>query len=239
MPVLRWLPLAALVLLTSCGDTAPGRVRAEDHDSFFLWAGVKPQAVLDRAREVYLLDGEIRARDGGRFAPLRGGIPRSRHAELWLVVRTDSLTWDTDAWPRIAADLERWTRAGNRVAGLQIDFDAATRSLDSYAEFLAALRRRLPPRYRLSITGLMDWSANGDPAALDRLAGTIDEVVVQTYQGRATIPGYAAYVERLARVPIPHKLALVQHGEWDEPDAIRHDPRFRGYVVFLVNPEGR
>ena len=61
--------------------------------------------------------------------------------------------------------------------------------------------------------------------------------VVQSYQGRSTIPGYADYLDRLARVPIPHKVALEQGGEWQEPAALRSDPGFRGHVVFLVNPE--
>jgi hypothetical protein len=31
-------------------------------------------------------------------------------------------------------------------------------------------------------------------------------------------------------------VALVEGGEWREPAALRADPLFRGYVVFLVNP---
>ena len=57
-----------------------------------------------------------------------------------------------------------------------------------------------------------------------------------SYQGRSTIPGYAAYFERLARVPLPHKVALVAGGDWRKPPGLRRDPLFRGYVVFLVNP---
>ncbi|MEQ1543123.1 MAG: DUF3142 domain-containing protein [Novosphingobium sp.] len=227
--------VSAALLLTGCGAHSEA-VRAEDHRAFFLWAGVAPQPVLDRAEEVYLLDGEVQGAGRGAFVPLRGGVPRIAHAGLWLVVRTNRLDWDAAVWPRVLADLERWRAGGNRVIGLQIDFDAATRGLDRYAAFLADLRIRLPQRYRLSITGLMDWSANGDPAALARLKGTVDEVVIQTYQGRATIPGYADYVAHLARVPVPHKLALVQGGTWREPAAVRRDPLFRGYVVFLVNP---
>lgn len=227
--------VSAALLLVGC-DSRQGLVRAEDHRAFFLWAGVAPQPVLDRAHTVYLLDGEVQGTGKGSFVPLRGGVPRITHAELWLVVRTNRLDWDAAVWPRVLADLERWRAGGNRVIGLQIDFDAATRGLGSYAAFLADLRARLPHSYRLSITGLMDWSANGDPAALASLKGTVDEVVIQTYQGRSTIPDYAAYVERLARVPVPHKLALVQGGTWREPAAVKRDPLFRGYVVFLVNP---
>jgi hypothetical protein len=122
------------------------------------------------------------------------------------------------------------------VEGLQIDFDARTRGLGRYAGFLRALRRELPERYRLSITGLMDWSANGDPAALASLAGVVDEVVVQTYQGRATIAGYDAWFARMRGFRLPFKVGLVQGGHWREPPGLTAEPNFRGYVVFLVNP---
>ena len=232
---LRALLAGALLALANCTGQ-PDRVKAEDHSAFFLWAGVDPQPALDRAREVYLLSGEVRAGGAPRLVPLRAAVPRVGHARLWLVVRTDRLDWNEATWARVLADLERWEKAGNRLVGLQIDFDAATRGLEGYAKFLSGARARLPRRFRLSITGLMDWRANRDPALLARLAGTVDEVVVQTYQGRATIPGYGAYIERLSALPIPHKLALVQHGEWQPPVALARDRQFRGYVIFLVNP---
>lgn len=234
--------LAALALLAGCGDRSgqqavQGRVDPADYTSFFLWAGVKPPPELKRARELYILDGEVKADDPDRFVPMRAGVPRLPGKQVWLVVRAARLDWGEGVHRAVLTDLARWERAGNTVTGLQVDFDAATRGLDGYADFLSALRQRLPARYKLSVTGLMDWSAHGDPAALARLAGIVDEVVVQSYQGRSTIPGYADYLNRLARVPIPHKVALVQGGEWQEPAALRSDPGFRGYVVFLVNPE--
>lgn len=224
------------LLVAGCGQLA-GRVRAEDHDAFWLWAGVAPQAVLGRARTVYLLDSEVRERTP-QFIDLRPAIPRIAHAETWLVVRVETLHWPPGTELRLLRRLEAWRAAGNRVAGLQIDFDARTRHLDEYAQFLRALRRALPARYRLSVTGLLDWSANGDPPALASLKGTIDEVVIQTYQGRHTIPGYAAYFARMDRFGLPFKVGLVQHGEWTPPAGLESQPGFRGYVVFLVNPPG-
>lgn len=230
--------LAALALLAGCGERSGGqgeRVDPADYTSFFLWAGVKPPPELSRATELYILGGEVKAEDPDTYVPMRAGVPRLKR--VWLVVRAARLDWGEGVHRAVLTDLARWERAGNGVAGLQVDFDAATRGLDGYADFLARLRQRLPQRYQLSVTGLMDWSAHGDPAALARLAGIVDEVVVQSYQGRSTIPGYADYLSRLARVPIPHKVVLVQGGEWQEPAALRSDPGFRGYVVFLVNPE--
>jgi hypothetical protein len=164
-------------------------------------------------------------------------VPRLPGRAVWLVVRTDTLDWPASAG--LAARLDRWAAAGNRVEGLQVDFDAGTRGLARYAGFLRGLRRSLPERYRLSVTGLMDWSANGDPAALAALDGIVDEVVIQTYQGRATIPGYSAWFDRMRGFPLPFKVGLVQGGEWREPPGLAADPNFRGYVVFLVNPRPR
>jgi len=211
-------------------------VAASDYDSFWLWAGVKAGPALSRARTLYLLDGEIRARAPGRYLALRPGVPRLPAPETWLVVRTDTLDWGGEEVARLKARLEAWRAAGNRVQGLQVDFDARTRGLGRYAAFLAALRRALPPRYRLSITGLMDWSANGDPAALAALDGIVDEIVIQTYRGRDTIPGYEAWLRRLRGFRLPFKIGLVEGGQWRAPAELAAEPRFRGYVVFLVNP---
>ena len=71
--------------------------------------------------------------------------------------------------------VQRWRDAGNPVVGIQIDFDARTQYLNEYADFLRDLRQRLPKDLRLSITGLMDWSSNADPAAIAQLKGVIDE----------------------------------------------------------------
>lgn len=238
-------PLAALLALALLpallpGDglaASPGRVDARDHDAFFLWAGVRSPDVLRQARSIYILAGEVRAHDNRRFVPLRPAAPRVRTSEVWLVLRVERLDWAETVYRQLDRELARWERAGARPTGVQIDFDAATRGLPRYAAFLDDLRRRLPARFRLSVTGLMDWSANGDPAALERLAGVVDEIVIQTYQGRHTIPGYEAYLARLSRLPMPYRIGLAEGGEWVEPARLRHQPRFRGYVVFLANPD--
>ncbi len=228
--------LAALVLLTSCQREA-GRVDAADYDSFWLWAGVKPQQVLDRARTIYILEGEIRDAQRPRLVSLRPGTPQVHHAEIWLVYRAETLDWGPEIVPRMRVDLARWRAAGNRVAGIQMDFDAATKSLSGYAEFLKAFRGQLPEDAKLSVTGLLDWSSQGDSVALNALAGVVDEVVLQSYQGRRTIKGYEEYLERLHRLDMPYKIGLVQNGEWTTPTELARDPDFKGYVVFLLNPE--
>lgn len=209
-------------------------MRAGDHDAFWLWAGVRPQPALATARQVYLLQSAVVATPA-RLVAQRPAVPHVARAGVWMVVRVETLDWPPRITGQILAALDRWQAAGNRIEGVQIDFDARTRHLDGYASFLRAFRATLPRRYKLGITGLLDWSANGAPEGLDALAGVVDEVVLQIYQGRHVIPGYAAYLARLRGFPIPFRIGLLQGGEWQAPEDLAFNPRFRGYVVFLTN----
>lgn len=193
-----------------------------------------PPQALDRAREVYVLDGEIRARDPAIYHILRPSPPRVIGPDIWLVVRTDTLDWPDERMKRIAARLQSWRSGGAKVVGIQVDFDAATKGLGDYEKFLERVRAQLPTDARLSITGLMDWSANGDPAALAALKGTVDEVVIQTYQGRSTIPGYERYFEWMEGFPLPFKIGVVENGQFDLPPAIADEPNYLGMVIFLL-----
>jgi hypothetical protein len=229
--------LVAVSMVTACRPAPSDRVDASDYDSFWLWAGVDPQPVLTRAKSLYLLDGEV-VGSPPRYVTLRPEPPRLAGKPLWLVVRVEDLHWPDGAYAAVGRRLRTWERAGNRVVGVQIDFDARTRHLNEYARFLADFRRRLSPPLKLSITGLLDWSANGDPAALHQLKPIVDEVVLQTYQARRTVPGYEAYLAKLGDFRLPFRIGLVQGGEWRDPASLRANPRFKGYVVFLLNPPG-
>lgn len=224
--------VACALMLGSCRDRATRRVDPRNHDAFFLWAGVPAPLSLASARTVYLLAGEVRHGDRA-LVPLRA-IPAVKGPVIWPTVRVERLDWPEATLKAILRLPGRWEAAGNRVAGLQIDFDAATRRLDRYGSFLEDLRRRLPRRFALSVTGLLDWSAGGDPRALVRLAGVVDEIVVQTYQGRRTIPGYERYLAALPGLGIPYRVGVVEGGEWEEPEALLADPLYRGTVVFLL-----
>lgn len=224
------------MLLTSC-QPVPSTVDAARYDSFWLWAGVRPQPVLDKARMIYILEGEVRGSGQPRLISLRPAAPQIRHAELWIVYRVETIDWNERIYQQVLRDLARWRGAGNRVAGVQIDFDAATKGLGGYADFLRTLRERLPRDNALSVTGLLDWSSQGDSADLNALAGVVDEVVLQSYQGRRTITGYEGYLASLSRLDMPYKIGLVQNGEWKAPVALTRDPDFKGYVVFLLNPK--
>ena len=150
----------------------PIRVDAALYRQFWLWAAVKPQPVLHQAQRLYLLQGHI-SQHGGEARLQPQGLPPSplKVPELWLSYRVATLDWQ----PGVVRDLLRqraaWQAKGNRVIGIQIDFDAATPKLAAYADFLRGLRQQLPADCQLGITGLLDWGANGDVATLNGLAG--------------------------------------------------------------------
>ncbi len=229
------LAFAVAALSLGAGPAAPEIVEAGHYRAFWLWAGVRPQPALAGAEAVYLLQGEVEDGPTVRLASRRPAIPHVRGADVWLVVRAATLAWPPDVYAQVFRALADWRAAGNRVVGVQIDFDARTRGLAGYGAFLQDLRARLPPDCRLGITGLLDWSANGDPAGLAALAGTVDEAVLQTYQGRHVIPGYSAYLGRLGRMTVPFRIGLLQGAEWRAPEGLEREPLFRGYVVFLRN----
>lgn len=232
------LALAAALSLAATGVTA-GTVDGGDYDAFWLWAGVKPQPVLAKAKTIYLLGGEVIPAAPARLIAQGGATPAVRDANVWLVYRVETLDWTPRIYAQVLSHLRRWRAAGNQVTGLQIDFDARTHHLDRYADFLRDLKSRLPAGCKLGVTGLLDWSSGADPSGLDAIAGVVDEIVLQTYQGRHTIPGYPAYLARLDRLKTPFRIGLIQGGEWNPPAALARNPDFRGYVVFLQNPKSR
>ncbi len=195
-----------------------------------------PPPHLAEAETVYLLWGEVRRDDPAHVAVLRPEAPRTTGPEIWLVIRAERLDWSEGVYRQLQAEAARWRGRGNRLAGVQVDFDAATLRLGTYAAFLRDLRRRLPADMKLSATGLMDWTTGAGSDDLDALAGVIDELVVQTYQGRSTIPGYRRYLPALERLALPYRLALIEGGAWEPPARLARDPDFMGYVVFLKRP---
>jgi hypothetical protein len=216
--------------------TARDRAVAPAYDAVWLWAGVRAQPALATAKRLYLLQGQVEATNPVRYAAQRAAIPRLGNREVWMVVRVETLAWSPAIYDQMLAALGRWRAAGNRVVGVQIDFDARTRHLEEYAAFLRGLRARLPSDCRLGITGLLDWSANGDPKGLGALAGVVDEAVLQIYQGDHVIPGYRAYLAKLDQLKLPFRIGLLQGGEWEPTPGLEANPWFRGYVTFLRNP---
>jgi Protein of unknown function (DUF3142) len=241
--VMRILATLALMLLALAGcdraSIVPANevVDAKDYAAFFLWAGVRPQPALKQAKTLYILAAELPANAPDAWQSRLAAVPKVNGPEIWITYRVETLRWSPAVYSRLRTDVAQWRAAGNSVVGVQVDFDARTRFLPDYAVFLRDLRVRLPADVQISITGLLDWGANGDPDALNTLGATVDDIVLQTYQGRATVPGYQAYLVQLGRMRVPFRIGLVQGGAWSAPPSLARNRYFRGYVVFLVNPE--
>lgn len=235
---LAFVGLLAVFLYSKQADAKT--VDAKDYDAFWLWAGVTPQPVLTQAKTVYILQGQVDIPEHGQNRAVRmiaqgGAIGRVKNKDIWLVYRAHTLRWSPVIYTQILSRLKRWKALGNAVKGVQIDFDSATRHLDEYAAFLQDFRTKLPPEQQLGITGLLDWSSEGGTASLNAMAGVVDEVILQTYQGCSTIPNYQTYLARTGALKIPFKIGLVQDGDWNAPDNLAQSPYFKGYVVFLKN----
>lgn len=229
---------ALCILLPLYASAAKAEIiQAENYRSFWLWAGVQPQPALKQAQEIYILAGEVTGQQHPHIISQRSAAPQVLGRKIWIVYRAQTIGWNNGIIEDILNHLEAWQTAGNNVTGLQIDFDAGTKHLDEYASFLTKLRARLPKAYLLGVTGLLDWSANGDPRGLQALSGVVDEIVIQIYQGRHVIAGYETYLKKLGALNIPFKIGLVQNGDWAAPDQLKLNPMFKGYVVFLLNPK--
>ncbi|MEF3365815.1 DUF3142 domain-containing protein [Methylocystis sp. 9N] len=231
----RLLAVGVMTATTAAADTI---VRAADYDAYWLWAGVRARPELATAKTIYLLQAEIGPDDLGETRLKAQGAtePGSHPQALWLVYRVRSIDWTPAIFAAVKRRLAEWRAKSDKVIGVQIDFDAATRGLTTYAAFLAELRQTLPPDCALSISGLMDWASQATPEDIDRLGRSVDEVVFQTYRGRATVDHIDDYLARVGRVHTPFRLGLAEGAVWSPPEMLARHPYFRGYVVFLQNP---
>lgn len=216
-------------------------VITSDYQDFWLWPGNKISDNISSINNLYLLQGEFLANSVANEIRLSGISPsRLAAQQLWLVFRVEKVVWDAGIASAVNRRIAIWEHYGNRVAGIQIDFDAKSAALADYATLLRQVRQQLPVNYQLSVTGLLDWSNGAYDAGLQDISQTVDEVVFQTYQGRRTIPEYARYLQRLSQLDIAFKIGLVEHGDW-QPSAralktLRNNHKFFGFVVFLSKP---
>jgi hypothetical protein len=225
--------------LNACQPTqsATSKVDANDFASFWIWGDIQTAPYLVHAKELYILQGEIRyskSKQISTFTPQGVSILKLPHQKIWLVFRTHHLAWNEQNYQTILNRLEHWRNRGNQVQGIQIDFDSKTNSLKDYAIFLQKLRQKLPQQYRLSVTGLLDWTNFKDQKTLTILRNNISELVIQTYQGTTTIPNYPQYLKRISAMQLPYKIGFVQNGLRQNNSNDFNDPHFKGYIIFLL-----
>ncbi|WP_081407201.1 DUF3142 domain-containing protein [Acinetobacter rudis] len=227
----------ALCFLSPPAMSTPTHIDANQYDAFWIWGDIRSAPYLYQAETLYILQGDFSYHKRQQKIILQPqGIAAKNLAQqqIWLVFRNHDLNWSEEHFQMIIRRLNTWRNHGNDVVGVQIDFDSKTQALYEYGLFLQKLRQHLPNDYQISITGLLDWTNMQDDKTLKLLKDNIDELVIQSYQGRHTIENYQDYLKRISNMGLPYKIGLVQHGQWNKQLDFRSDPHFRGYVVFLL-----
>ena len=229
--------LLSLSLLITAATPLHEAVQSEHYQEFWVWGGIHAAQIPQPAQRLYLLQGGIRLNSQNQPIFQRQGIlPQLLNAPIFLVYHLETLAWNAVLKQSILNQIKAWQAYQQPVLGIQLDFDAGTKNLQYYEQFLRQVRAEFPPQYQLSITGLLDWSQNANPEVLLNLADILDEVIFQTYQGKNTIPDYARYIHSLLRLQVAFKVGVVEGADWNVAyeRLLRKSPYFRGMVVFML-----
>ncbi|MGJ5819803.1 DUF3142 domain-containing protein [Paludibaculum fermentans] len=180
----------------------------------------------------YPRPGAARAVRWYTYGDLPEELPQAR--DYWLVYRYEKP--GVPGLPAAAqlvealASLQAEARRRNlHVVGVQLDIDSPTSALPQYANFLAEVRKGLPPGFEISITALLDWFRSG--TAIAGVIEQVDEFVPQFYD-----LGELGYRNRQAAIA-----ARIDPQRWD-PVFNRFHKRFRigistfGRTRLLHNP---
>jgi len=162
-------PALALMILSGCKPKTPARNRLDEKrfPSIILWAWERPEELefLDSRRYAvaFLAQTLTLKGDDVGFTPRHQLLRVSPTAELIAVTRIESQKTTGQRAALTPAQRERLvalilkTLELNRVAAIQIDFDAVSSERDFYRALLRDLRARLPDDVPLSITALASF----------------------------------------------------------------------------------
>ena len=80
-----WLVIAFCSMTSIFSQLYAETVDPLKYESYFLWAGVKPQPILENAEIIYIHGGEVWMNDNTQIIDMRAGVPRINHADIWPV----------------------------------------------------------------------------------------------------------------------------------------------------------
>ncbi len=163
----------------------------------------------DSYNEWVLYQGDITL-EGAQYFVKRGLYP------AYLGGREPTLLFRLYALPdvkflrdQISYAIEQWKIHDTTVKQIQLDYDAPSSKLESYAYLITELKRTLP-EVGISVTGLVTWY-DDNPDGLVILGENIDYIVFQLYQDYAPLAATEQYARRLASYPFPYKLGITMH----------------------------
>ncbi|MCE2950978.1 MAG: DUF3142 domain-containing protein [Alphaproteobacteria bacterium] len=175
----------------------------------WVWAGITVKDV-PATGILYLYQGHVTQKNGALSYTKHGLYPHALARDLFLVYRlTKPLPAPEDLAAIFHHHQSKWTQSDTRVLGIQLDFDAATKDLAVYAQYLRDLRRHVRAPSKISITGLGDWITSAPRAAQGDLMDACDEIVFQLYQERAPLPHIETFFKKLVPFNRPFKVGLL------------------------------
>lgn len=181
-----------MICCSSCADNSRadnGGKKAEWKVGYWYWSGgSRGTAENDRApvEMLYVRAGEFHS--GSTYEKNKPGMFWPEHlppAKTYFAVFRCDGPKCTD--PAIIPDLSRnyqgvkqqALKTGQKISGLQIDYDCPTVDLGGYGRFLKELRSSLLEGEMLSVTALLDWFGRGTDVA--DVVESVDEFVPQFY----------------------------------------------------------
>lgn len=219
----------ALYLFFSMNHTKnPGK-------AYWLWAGIT-ENLAPKNSNLYIYQGFIQNDRNLTNYQHRGlyAYPISCN-KCYLVYRIDPSLPDAKQVVTVFLnDAKKWEKHQVAIRGLQIDYDSPTKQLALYSRFLSELRKYLPFKYELDITGLGDWITAGNIRSLKAIAASTEDIVFQLYDGRHPLNHASYYIQALKRYPFPFRLGVLQtHPLSHELRQLKNNPNFQGVIYFI------
>lgn len=204
-------------------------------DGIWIW---RPSAIssLRETDTPYIFQGLFSIAENREIYQFQGVRPfkvQRSECDLVLTYRLEDLVPAEMVTARYRVHRKVWQKKGNRVAGLQIDFDSPSAALDDYAKWLHDLRNTLPPDTSFSITGLPDWLVSAPKDELNSLASKTDFIAFMMYQGTSPVANPAAYYAALRRSNVKFKLGLLPHQDQNLAQ-ISHLTGYVGTSIFIT-----